>query len=170
MKLKSVVLTSALFFACIPAWGQQNVDKEIIYKWYEGGEVHYAEWPPRGLEDYIKLNTQGMVITDRPDPESFLIIRPVRPEKTAAEKDKAEQDKPSTREGIITRRKRCENARKDLTTINGKRTVYEEDEAGNLVPLSADELSRRKENAQAEVARFCSDDSSQDSSSNIIVK
>lgn len=138
----------------------------IVYKWYEKGIANYSKVPPRGVQNYVKLNEYGLVISERPDFDA-VIPKPARPqteENTTAgaatpagnaasqTADKAKEVPP----GTITREKRCENALKALEVINTKKTVYEDDGAGNLVPLDSAGIMNRKTQAQQEVDQFCS--------------
>ncbi|MDO5090714.1 MAG: hypothetical protein Q4D61_04145 [Cardiobacteriaceae bacterium] len=137
----------------------------VIYKWYQNGRAHYGKVPPRGVQNYVKLNEYGMVINERPDTESFYVLKPHRPAEGQANaaitpvtpgSQPAANDKPAeTPPGTITREKRCETAMKDLEVMNTKKTIYEEDSAGNLVPLDSTAIMERKTQAQQNIDQFC---------------
>ena len=53
--------------------------QQIFYKWYSRGRAHYAKYAPRGVKNVIKINGQGMLVSERPDNNTFAVLRPVRP-------------------------------------------------------------------------------------------
>ena len=125
--------------------------QQIFYKWYSRGRAHYAKYAPRGVKNVIKINGQGMLVSERPDNNTFAVLRPVRPATPNAQNANGSQPLP---EGTITREQRCATARKDLDTL-GKPKVFQDDGKGNLVPLSADEISERSKMAQGIIDQFC---------------
>ena len=58
-------------------------------------------------------------------------------------------------EGTITREKRCETAQTNLKTISEKKNIFEEDSSGNLIPLSSEEIEKRRQQAQNDAEHFC---------------
>ena len=125
--------------------------QQIFYKWYSRGRAHYAKYAPRGVKNVIKINGQGMLVSERPDNNTFAVLRPVRPATPNAQNANGSQPLP---EGTITREQRCATARKDLDTLS-KPKVFQDDGKGNLVPLSADEISERSKMAQGIIDQFC---------------
>lgn len=136
--------------------GAVSLDNQfVIYKWFEGGVAHYGKAPPRGVTNYIMLNEYGMEISkDRPyaNETGSNIIRPMRPE--AAAENSAEQGAPLP-EGAISREQRCDIAKDNLKMLRGKTTIYEDDGNGNLVPLSAEAIAQRRQEAESQITEFC---------------
>lgn len=128
--------------------------QQIFYKWYVRGRAHYGKYIPRGVSNYIKINGQGMVVSERPTNDSFPVLKPLRPvtpEKAAA----PAKDQPLP-EGSITRQKRCEIAQTNMKTLTEQSQIFEDDNKGNLIPLSADEISKRRQQTQNDLEHFCS--------------
>lgn len=170
--MKRVLILAMVAMGCVSlAQAQQKTGDEqfIIYKWYQKGIAHYGKVPPRGVTNYVRLNEQGLVITERPDIESSGTLRPLRPvspqgtpgaaitpatpgsQPAAAAQETAEATPP----GTITREQRCQTAQNDLNVMNTKKSVFEEDSNGNLIPLDAAAIESRKAQAQQEIASFC---------------
>lgn len=178
--MKRIILTAMVAIGCVSlVQAQQKTGEEqfVVYKWYQNGRAHYAKVPPRGVTNYIKLNEWGIVITDRPAEDEFngSILSPMRPSTggkgaqitpagthdkqaantTPATAQPATQSNEALPEGTITRETRCKEAQDNLNTINNKKTVYQEDSNGNLVPLSAEEVESRRAQAQEIVSSYC---------------
>lgn len=171
--MKRIVVLGMVAMGCVSlaqAQVKSGEEQFVIYKWYQNGRAHYAKVPPHGVQNYVKLNEYGLVINERPDTESFYVLRPTRPagggadagaavnpagqgaKNTASDAEKAAEMTP----GTITREQRCETALKDLEVMNTKKTIYEEDSAGNLVPLDSTAIMNRKTQAQQSIDQFCS--------------
>lgn len=141
--------------------------QKVFYKWHERGKTHYAKYAPRGISNYTKINEQGMVVTARPVSDSITVLKPMRPDAPAANtapqtsKNAASpaaangQQQQPLPEGTITREKRCETAQANLKTISEKKNIFEDDGAGNLIPLSSDEIEKRRQQAQNDAEHFC---------------
>lgn len=144
----------------------------VVYKWYQNGRAHYGKVPPRGVTNFVKLNEYGMVINERPDTESFQVLRPRRDDAAGGAQitpvtadnpaNPAAQPSPETAaqqqpipEGTITREERCQTAQNDLNVMNTKKSIYEEDSNGNLIPLDAAAVEARKAQAQQDITSFC---------------
>ena len=177
--MKRIILMGMVAIGCVSlAQAQTKTDDEklVVYKWYQKGRAHYAKVPPHGVTNYIRLNEYGIVITDRPADDEFngSILRPMRPDSaqnapvspagsaSAAPSSAptptpaaANQGKQPLPEGTITRETRCKEAQENLNTINNKKTVYQEDNNGNLVPLSAEEVESRRSQAQETISNYC---------------
>ena len=93
----------------------------------------------------------GMLVSERPDNNTFAVLRPVRPATPNAQNANGSQPLP---EGTITREQRCTTARKDLDTLS-KPKVFQDDGKGNLVPLSAAEITERTKQAQVIIEQTC---------------
>lgn len=130
--------------------------QQIFYKWYVRGRAHYGKYVPRGVKQYVRINGQGMLVSDRPTNDSFTVLRPIRPATTDAAPAAAAAGQQPLPAGTITPERRCEIAQSNMKTINEKSQVFEEDSSGNLIPLSADEISKRRQQAQSEIDAFCS--------------
>ena len=125
--------------------------QQIFYKWYSRGRAHYAKYAPRGVKNVIKINGQGMLVSERPDNNTFAVLRPVRPATPNAQNTNSPQPLP---EGTVTREQRCATAQKDLNTLS-QPTVFQDDGKGNLVPLSAAEITERTKQAQVIIEQTC---------------
>lgn len=175
MILRTSVLALAVSFATAASFAQQAATQkpatensppppeiyrnpnaqpqQIFYKWYVHGRAHYAKYAPRGVKNVIRINGQGMLVSERPDNNTFAVLRPVRPtapNEQAADKNRA-QPLP---EGTITREQRCAAAQNNISQLD-KPKVFEDDGNGNLVPLSADQISQRRQQAQGIIDQFC---------------
>ena len=175
--MKRIILMGMVAIGCVSlAQAQTKTDDEklVVYKWYQKGRAHYAKVPPHGVTNYIRLNEYGIVITDRPAEDEFngSILRPMRPasaqnapvspagsasaaQSSASTPAAADQGNQPLPEGTITREARCKEAQDNLNTINNKKTVYQEDNNGNLVPLSAEEVESRRSQAQEVISSYC---------------
>lgn len=175
--MKRIILMGMVAIGCVSlaqAQTKTDDDKLVVYKWYQKGRAHYAKVPPHGVTNYIRLNEYGIVITDRPAEDEFngSILRPMRPasaqnapvspagsasaaQSSASTPAAADQGNQPLPEGTITREARCKEAQDNLNTINNKKTVYQEDNNGNLVPLSAEEVESRRSQAQEVISSYC---------------
>ncbi len=170
--MKNVFLSLFLLvgIAVMPVKAQQgrqsSLDEQfIIYKWRKNGIPHYAKNLPRGVEKYIMLNQYGMEVTKkrpRIQKKKTKSIRPTRPpqaKKPEAKKvdKKATENtaKETTKQGMITRKQRCEKAQKNIALLNSQKTIYEEDAGENLVPLDKATVSKRLKQAQKAASKFC---------------
>lgn len=172
--MKRVVILAMVAMGCASlAQAQEKTGEEqfIIYKWYQKGIAHYAKVPPRGVTNYVRINEHGLVITERPDIESSGTLRPIRPvsaqgesaapitpvtpgsQPPAAAATSQTQEAPPP--GTITREQRCQTAQNDLNVMNTKKSIFEEDANGNLIPLDAAAIESRKAQAQQDIASFC---------------
>ena len=145
--------------------------QKFFYKWHERGKTHYAKYAPRGISNYTKINEQGMVVNARPVNDSITVLKPMRPEAPAANPTAppsknaegpaaaaaaaANSQQQPLPEGTITREKRCETAQTNLKTISEKKNIFEEDSSGNLIPLSSEEIEKRRQQAQNDAEHFC---------------
>lgn len=169
--MKRLVVLGMVAMGCVSlaqAQVKSGDDKLVIYKWYQNGRAHYAKVPPHNVQNYVKLNEDGLVINERPDLESFQVVKPLRPRgeegqaqgavtPVTAGTGAAAGDKPAEMTpGTITREQRCETALKDLEVMNTKKSIYEEDSAGNLIPLDSTAIMNRKNQAQQAIDQFCS--------------
>ncbi|MDO4777358.1 MAG: hypothetical protein Q4A06_07880 [Cardiobacteriaceae bacterium] len=166
--MKRIVVLGMVAMGCVSlaqAQVKSGEEQFVIYKWYQNGRAHYAKVPPHGVQNYVKLNEHGLVINERPDMESFYVLKPMRPAGGEAEAPAAQgvqqtaqaAEKPAEMTpGTITREQRCETALRDLEVMNTKKTIYEEDSAGNLVPLDSTAIMNRKTQAQQSIDQFCS--------------
>ncbi len=164
MIMNRVMLLAVSVLISTTLMAQDKIDDQnIIYKWYENGIAHYAETPPRGVSNYIRLNDQGMVIKERPDIGAFKVIKPLRPDIATKEEANSNFDEQSNNsdeklvEGAISKQERCATMTKDLKILSEKETIYEEDESGNLVPLDEETIERRKQETQAMIDKVCSE-------------
>ena len=176
MKLRTSVLAFAISVSCAAVWAQDSAPagadsandrapeiypnpvlppQKVFYKWHERGKTHYAKYAPRGISNYTKINEQGMVVNARP------VANPAAPPSKNAESPAAaaaaaanSQQQPLP-EGTITREKRCETAQTNLKTISEKKNIFEEDSSGNLIPLSSEEIEKRRQQAQNDAEHFC---------------
>lgn len=173
--MKKTFLLSFLLagIAAVPVGAQQNKqssldDQFIIYKWQENGIANYAKNPPRGIEKYITLNQYGMEVTkERPSTrkKKTRLIHPPKPQKPQAkEMARKKTEKPAEetdKEGVITRKQRCDTAQKNIKLLTSQKTIYEEDEGENLVPLDTATVAKRLEQAQKAASKFCSEKQAQ---------
>ena len=167
--LQKSIIAAVICAVSVAACAQDGVIKTlekqfVVYKWKEGGKTRYAKRPSRGVTDFTMLNEYGMEIRkDRPysNGKDSNVIRPVRvtPEDLTGESNNAAVDPnaPSTSEvpGTITRQQRCDTAKKNLSMMNTKTVVYEDDGRGNLVPLSKDAVQTRKKEAEESIKSLC---------------
>lgn len=182
--MKRIILLAMVAIGCASiVHAQQKTGEEqfVVYKWYQKGRAHYAKVPPRGVTNYVKLNEYGMVINDRPtEDEVNNMLSPLRPstlntsgaqitpvsanDKAAAPASTsapaaATPGNEALPEGTITREQTCQEAQNDLATINNNtsnnKTLYVQDENGNRVPLSAEQIESRRAQAQEYVSSFC---------------
>lgn len=136
------------------------VPQQIFYKWHSRGTAHYGKYLPRGVTKYTKVNNQGMVVSDRPNNDTYTVLRPMRPATPNASDSKnrtANSPTEALPEGSITKQKRCEIAQTNMKTMNEKKTIFEDDGSGNLIPLSADDINSRRQQAQNDIDHFCGD-------------
>lgn len=167
--MKRTLVAAVLFMGMMltPVWAQsvpshlQNRD-DVVYKWTEGGKVHYGKRPPRGIEAYIVLNKQGMELSQERIGEHN-IIRPLRSFESSdpnveISSDSSNNGKMSAEEKAW-RKKNCDQARHYLAILQGKQTVYEDDGNGNAVPLSPEMIAQRLEQTQSEIETYCSQQS-----------
>ena len=180
MKSITPLLAVVISACCVPSWAQDSEPadaaddrppeiytnpnaqpQQVFYKWYVGGKAHYGKYVPRGVSNYTKVNAQGMQVNERPNNDSVTVLRPMRPEVPAANSDnpavkKAANGQPQPLpEGTITREKRCETAQTNLKTISEKKNIFEEDASGNLIPLTTEEIEKRRQQAQNDAEHFC---------------
>ena len=76
----------------------------------------------------------------------------IRPAPVAVKNDKPKEE---VVDGTISREQRCKDAQSDIAIINERQTIYEEDQNGNLVPLTPEQAQARLEQAQAIAAKVC---------------
>lgn len=162
MMRKFILLASVIGMSFGGAFAKEgtHLDNQfIIYKWYEGGIAHYGKAPARGVKNYTMLNEYGMeIVKERPYANSAgtNVIRPVRSEEPAnLPVGAAESGTAETVEGMITKEQRCDTARKNARLLRNEKTVYEEDESGNLVPLSEGVVKERLTQAESQVRELC---------------
>lgn len=173
--MKRIIVLGMVALGCatlVQAQEKKDGEKLVVYKWYQKGRAHYAKVPPHGVTNYVKLNEYGIVLTERPDTESFQVLRPKRRDgaeggaqitpvepgskpavaNTATAQTAVSEAPPP---GTITREERCKTAQDDLNVMNTKKSIYEEDSNGNLIPLSAEDVENRKSKAQQDISSFC---------------
>lgn len=179
--MKRIILTAMVAIGCVSlVQAQQKTGEEqfVVYKWYQNGRAHYAKVPPRGVTNYIKLNEWGIVITDRSDEDESngSTLSPIRPNTVkgaqitpAGTHDKqaanappaaaqpAAQSNEALPEGTIPRETLCQESQNDLNTINNskEKTLYIQDENGNRIPLSAEQVENRRAQAQEFISSYC---------------
>ncbi|SUO96286.1 Uncharacterised protein [Suttonella ornithocola] len=161
--MKKSAWLAAIMAVCMgaPAWavtdGEASLANQfVIYKWYQGGIAHYAKTPPRDIKNYVMLNEYGMVIRkERPSTEgsNTNVIRPVKAQQSESNIQQDNTSEPVP--GTITKEQRCDTARKNVQIIQTKKTIYEDDGQGNLVPLSDSQKAERLQQAQQLVSEFC---------------
>lgn len=136
----------------------------VIYKWKKNGVVQYSKRLPYGYSEsqYEMINQYGMEIPkDCPMDDgqgNSNIIRPIRAETPVAQSSASGQPVQGTQEpvpGTITKEQRCDTARKNVQMIQTRKTIYEDDGNGNLVPLSDAIKEQRLADAQKIVSETC---------------
>lgn len=159
--------------ATMPVGAQQNKqssldDQFIIYKWQENGADNYAENLPRGVKKYTMINQYGMEVTkERPSvrKKKTRLILPPKPQKPKVDETEQKKSEPPAqkkdKQGMITRKQRCDKAQQNIKLLSSQKTIYEEDEGQNLIPLDQATVSERLEKARKAAGSFCSDNEAQ---------
>lgn len=173
MKLKTSLLAFVVSLACASAWAQDeqtnSVDiadrppetynnpnappQQVFYKWNARGKTYYAKFPPRGVTNFRKINGQGMLITDRLSGNATNVLRPLRPVESETSTSAAGEQPLGV--VAVSREQRCIDARRDLKTIQEKPNILVEDGSGNLIQLSAEQVSERKKQTEDIIERYC---------------
>lgn len=172
-----LVLKKSLVIACcafsLAASAQSTAPaKVVVYKWSQGGVVHYSTQPPRGKGHVVKLDERGLPIRDDDDIlASANALRPMRPGQSQDAPKVAVNEKPQSErtgngdeaalpEGAISKTERCANAQEEIRTIESadpNQPINVEDSEGNLIPMTDEQKKARLDNAKALVERLCAE-------------
>ncbi len=125
---------------------------KAIYRWEQGGLVHYSHIKPIHVENVTKLDSSGREIEDYTEDFGEIVQIVVRPpakdkkqqvEKVAASAE--EIQKAQEKSEKETRKKNCEIANTNLKTINTGE-VYETNAKGEKVRLTPEQLEVQRKN------------------------
>ncbi len=127
-----------------------------IYKWTdEDGNVHFTDKPVE--EDAERVAIQSR----RTDPERVQAMVQSRAEAAAkaAEEEAAAQPQGPTEEELQARAERraqlCQKYREQLQRFVQSRRIYREDENGERVYLSEEEMQETREQTEKKVQEYC---------------
>ena len=116
-----------------------------IHKWIdEDGNVHYGDTPP------VSSKTESVRVLSKPSNPGKALPRLTSPEN--AEQAAGQQQKQASAEQakIV-----CENARQDLQVINNTSRIRLKEPDGTTRFLTAEEISERKAQTEADIAKYC---------------
>ncbi|WP_413664325.1 DUF4124 domain-containing protein [Microbulbifer sp. CNSA002] len=132
-----------------------------IYKWVdENGVVHFGEQPPGGAQvDVIKKPKSERYKKWEAEQEA---AKPRKPSKPPAAKQpekqldvrQQEQEKAAQMQAAL-RAKRCESARKSLSSLTTHSRIRAVDQNGNYRSLGEDERQQRISTAQQRIRDNC---------------
>lgn len=149
LSIKVTVVALATVLSC-SAFGSE------IYKWTDQeGNVHYGDIPTQ--------DSQRMAIQSRPtDPSRVSAIREASAEARARKLEAAAAaaaEGPSAEDvaqAAAEKAEKCEDYRAKLEKMLYSRRLYREDENGERVYLSEDEMLSARERIQNQVEEYCS--------------
>lgn len=152
--MKGKLLLLALSFMVTSAFSQNTVTDRVIYKWIDGGLVYYSHILPKGVNDYVKLDSRGIEIKDYSqdfDEIEVIAVRPKTLENTTQEekKDEAKAEGPDD-----VKKRNCEIAQNNMRLLD-RGEVYDKDSEGNLVALSGEQVTSKRKNTQQDIDYFC---------------
>lgn len=128
-----------------------------FYKWTENGEAQYGRAPARGHQGKATCFAYFNGYNYEVDPNGFdpNAVAIIRPSITAPNPHQAPGAEQAPIPGTISRVERCNTLKGELRTLTEKSIVYEEDRAGNLIPLSKEQVEARKAQAQSQIDAIC---------------
>ena len=145
----ALLLTLTLIVAGAPAAGQ-------IYKWTdEEGNVHFTDKPEGRDTERVAIQSR------RTNPEQVQAERQARAEAAAkaAEEEAAAKPQGPTEEELQARAEeraqKCTKYREKLQRFVQSRRIYREDENGERVYLSEEEMQEAREEAENLVQQYC---------------
>lgn len=160
-----LALSACLWFGHAQAQSQEASSSQSnyhpnvchYYKWTENGVTRYGRAVPRHVNQdgvcYRSVNRGYAVeVNDPASVESYFVLQPeaYRPESASNSGD-------GLADGAISKSERCRLTRAQIKLLTEKSTVYEEDGAGNLVPLAPEQVKERLEVARTNEAILCSE-------------
>lgn len=156
-----VLLLSALLASWSFAEKKSMANEKAIYKWEDNGLVYYSHIKPSHVKDFIKLDSRGMRIEEYTEDFGEVVEIVMRPEnldkaETAKETNETspEDDAIATLKEEEIRKKNCETAKRNMKTLDSGE-VYEQDEKGNMIRLSLEQIDAKRKNVTRDVDYFC---------------
>lgn len=126
-----------------------------VYKWVDGnGKVHYSDQPPSVDAQTVRASSSGQgAITQ--EATRTLDAREQDYQKRRKEADEAKAKADKTEEQARIKRENCDKARRNLSTLQNKPSVYTTNAAGQRVYMDDRARADALANSQKAISENC---------------
>lgn len=152
----------SLFLFLIATLLASSIHAEQVYRWVdENGKVHFGDKPQAINAKSITVKQQPKISGNTPESQTPVTATPTTTERLLNaygerrnQKQQLNEKQQQQEEKIAAHEQECERLRDYLTTTDGNR-IYNIDDKGEKVYLSAAEIDASRANHQADFDKYC---------------
>ena len=149
--MKQLITSLLLLLLATPVWAALN-------KWVDSeGKVHYSDSaPPDAKSTKVRTYSPGNDDTQpTPAPAKSLAEREKDLKKKEQENQKEEQKAKQAKEAEDAKKQNCENARRNLSTLENSPRISSYSETGERVIMSDDARNQHTQEARQAIEKYC---------------